>query len=54
VVKIQPEIAYQYALKASQARDYLPHMCGDSNYVVIEGIQKLPHRISDIYRGLTS
>jgi len=37
-----------------QARDYLPHMYGDSNYVVINDIQKLPYRISDIYRGLTS
>ena len=37
-----------------QARDYLPHMYGDSNYVVIDDIQKLPYRISDIYRGLTS
>jgi nitric oxide reductase NorD protein len=37
-----------------QARDYLPHMYGDANYVVIDDIQKLPYRISDIYRGLTS
>jgi nitric oxide reductase NorD protein len=37
-----------------QARDYLPHMYGDSNFVVINDIQKLPYRISDIYRGLTS
>jgi len=37
-----------------QARDYLPHMYGDTNYVVINDIQKLPYRISDIYRVLTS
>ena len=37
-----------------QARDYLPHMYGDTNYVVIDDIHKLPYQISDIYRGLTS
>ena len=37
-----------------QARDYLPHMYGDANYVVIDDIRKLPYRISDIYPGLTS
>ena len=37
-----------------QARDYLPHMYGKSNYVVIDDVAKLPFRISGIYRGLTS
>jgi len=37
-----------------QARDYLPHMYGDSNYVVIDDVAKLPYRISEVYRGLTS
>ena len=37
-----------------QARDYLPHMYGDSNYVVVDDVAKLPYRISEVYRGLTS
>lgn len=36
-----------------QAREYLPHMYGDSNYVVIDNVAKLPYRISEVYRGLT-
>ncbi len=41
-------------LNACIARDYLPHMYGDANYVVIDDIRKLPYQILDIYRGLTS
>ena len=37
-----------------QARDYLPHMFGCSSYVLIDDINKLPYRISEIYRSLTS
>ena len=37
-----------------QARDYLPHMYGDASYVFIDDIAKLPFRISEIYRSLTS
>ncbi|MDH3387847.1 MAG: nitric oxide reductase activation protein [Gammaproteobacteria bacterium] len=37
-----------------QARDYLPHMYGDSSYVLIDDIARLPYRISEIYRSLTS
>lgn len=37
-----------------QARDYLPHMYGDASYVFIDDIAKLPLRISEIYRSLTS
>ena len=37
-----------------EARAYLPHMYGDSSYVLIDDVDKLPYRISDIYRGLTS
>jgi len=36
------------------AGDYLPHMYGAANYVLIEDINKLPLKISDIYRKLTS
>ncbi len=37
-----------------EARDYLPHMYGHANYVVIDDIRKLPYKVSDIYRKLTS
>ena len=36
-----------------QARDYLPHMYGDSSYVLINNIDTLPYRISEVYRHLT-
>ncbi|MHB1566454.1 MAG: VWA domain-containing protein [Acidiferrobacter sp.] len=36
------------------ARDYLPHMYGAANYVLIDDVRKLPLKISDIYRHLTS
>ena len=37
-----------------EAREYLPHMYGDSAYVLIDDIDKLPFRISEIYRSLTT
>ena len=37
-----------------QAGDYLPHMYGAANYVLIEDINKLPLKVSDIYRKLTT
>lgn len=37
-----------------EARDYLPHMYGAANYVVIDEVRKLPLKVSDIYRRLTS
>jgi nitric oxide reductase NorD protein len=36
------------------ARDYLPHMYGHANYVLIDDVKKLPYKISDIYRKLTA
>ncbi len=36
------------------ARDYLPHMYGAVNYTVIDNVAKLPLRVSDIYRRLTT
>jgi nitric oxide reductase NorD protein len=37
-----------------EAGDYLPHMYGAANYVLIEDITKLPIKVADIYRKLTS
>ncbi len=37
-----------------EAREYLPHMYGAANYIVIDEVRKLPLKVSDIYRRLTS
>ncbi|MBT5230565.1 MAG: nitric oxide reductase activation protein [Methylococcales bacterium] len=36
------------------ANDYLPHMYGAANYIVIDDVPKLPLKVSDIYRKLTT
>jgi len=37
-----------------EAREYLPHMYGAVSYTVIDEVRKLPLKVSDIYRRLTS
>lgn len=37
-----------------EASTYLPHMYGEGNYTVIDDISKLPSRITEIYRRLTT
>lgn len=37
-----------------EGADYLPHMYGRANYVVLDDVAKLPMKISDIYRKITS
>ena len=37
-----------------EARDYLPHMYGSVNYVLVDDVAKLPVKVSDIYRRLTA
>lgn len=34
--------------------DYLPHMYGPANFTVIDSVPKLPLKVADIYRRLTS
>ena len=36
------------------ARDYVGHLFGDVNYVVIDDVAKLPLRVPEIYRALTT
>jgi len=36
------------------AQEYISHMYGSVNYTVIDDVKKLPHRIPEIYRMLTS
>jgi len=35
------------------ARDYLPHMYGAVNWVLVDEVRRLPLKVSDIYRRLT-
>lgn len=37
-----------------EARDYLPHLYGAVNYTVIDEVGKLPFKVADIYRRLTT
>ena len=36
-----------------EAMDYLPHMYGPASFTVISELEKLPYRVSDIYRRIT-
>jgi nitric oxide reductase NorD protein len=37
-----------------EAQSYLPHMYGPSNFTVVDDVRKLPYRVADIYRRLTT
>ena len=37
-----------------EAQSYLPHMYGASNYTVVDDVRKLPYKVADIYRRLTT
>lgn len=37
-----------------EGQDYLPHMYGVANYTVLDDIARLPLKVSDIYRRITS
>ena len=37
-----------------EARDYVGHLFGDVNYVVVDDVSKLPLRVPEIYRALTT
>jgi nitric oxide reductase NorD protein len=36
------------------AREYLPHMYGEVNYTLVDEVEKLPSKVSEIYRRLTT
>ena len=38
----------------TEAGDYLPHMYGHASYVVVDEVRKLPIKVADIYRKLTT
>ena len=37
-----------------EAGDYLPHMYGAVNFTMVDDVRKLPYKLSDIYRKLTT
>lgn len=37
-----------------EAADYLPHMYSDANFVIIDDIRTLPHKLPQLYRRLTT
>ncbi len=37
-----------------EGQDYLPHMYGPVNYTVVDAVEKLPYKVSEIYRRLTT
>ena len=38
----------------TEACDYLPHLYGHASYVVVDEVRKLPLKVADIYRKLTT
>jgi len=36
-----------------EGQDYLPHMYGAVNYTIVDAVEKLPYKVSEIYRRLT-
>ena len=44
---------YPYCITIdTDAREYLPHMYGETDFTIIDQVDKLPQRIADIYRRL--
>jgi nitric oxide reductase NorD protein len=37
-----------------EASSYLPHMFGEVSYVVLDDVRRLPNKITEIYRKLTT
>jgi nitric oxide reductase NorD protein len=37
-----------------EGKSYLPEMCGEGQFIVIENVARLPHLLPKIYRGLTT
>ena len=44
----------RFVLRVILKRDYLARMYGAVNYAVIDAVRKLPLKVSDIYRHLTT
>ncbi|MCS6803058.1 MAG: VWA domain-containing protein [Dehalococcoidia bacterium] len=38
----------------SRAREYLPQMFGETGYTILDHVERLPHRLPELYRRLTA
>ena len=55
ISEIRADGVYPFCITIdNEAREYLPYMYGSANYTVIDDVRKLPYKVSDIYRRLTS
>ncbi len=37
-----------------EAQSYMPHMCGEVNYTLVDDVNKLPDRVTEIYRRIST
>ena len=47
-------VAYQVWTIDREASEYLPHMYGAVNYTVVADVARLPTRLAELYRRLTT
>lgn len=38
----------------TEARDYMPHMFGEVSYIILDKVEKLPRKLPEVYRKLTT
>ena len=55
IAEVRADGIYPFCITIdNEAREYLPYMYGSANYTVIDDVRKLPYKVSDIYRLLTT
>ena len=55
IAEVRADGIYPFCITIdNEAREYLPYMYGNANYTVIDDVRKLPYKVSDIYRLLTT
>ena len=55
IAEVRADGIYPFCITIdNEAREYLPYMYGSANYTVIDDVRKLPYKVSDIYRRLTT
>jgi nitric oxide reductase NorD protein len=55
LIEARRDGVYPYCITIDEeARDYLPHLYGPAAFTLVDDVRKLPFRVSDIYRKLTT
>ena len=55
LLEVRRDGIHPYCITIDQeARDYLPHLYGPAAFTVVEEVTQLPHKVSGIYRRLTT